>query len=360
MPLPKDGTPEWAELVEKWVSADDAIEMAQLARQYGYANTESLSARMREKGVKRIRRATASDRVVLQPETIIIPPEPIPKIKLRKPPKQEEREEEEDQTLHVGDTHFGLKTKSFNKRIASNRMIRLYEKCCKFADIHRRFVPVRKLHIFLGGDEVHGEAVGRQMMLDELELCYNEQKHFAVEQFSTLIINACQWYEFIEVVCVPGNHGILGKAFSFASNWSIQIYDLLKARLVNYPQVTFHIQYDDFYIYHKVKKSTFLVTHGDQIISQLGIPYYGIDRRTLRWNENLEQRFDYVAMFHFHSANYIRPSGIPIFMNGTLSTGSRFAQKRLGLEEDPEMWTLFVGNKYGVTAMHLIDVARED
>lgn len=360
MGVPKEGTPEWDELVEKWISLDDAVEKAKLAQEYGYANTESLGARMRERGVRRVRRAIVAEEIAGQPKTIILPPEPIPKITLRKPPKQEIREEEEDQTLHVGDTHFGLKTRSYNKKVAEKRMVRLYDKCCKFADIHRKFVPVRKLHMFLGGDESQGEAIGKQLMLDELELCYHEQKTLAVKEFSNLLVNLCQWYESIDVVCVPGNHGILGKTFSFASNWSIQIYDLLQSDLKNYPQITFHIQHDDFYIYHKVRRSTFLVTHGDQIISQLGIPYYGIDRRTLRWQENLEQRFDYVAMFHFHSANYIRPSGIKIFMNGTLSTGSRFARQRLGLEEDPEMWTLFVGDKYGVTGMHLIDVARED
>jgi len=259
----------------------------------------------------------------------------------------------------IGDMHIGLKTQSFNLNVAKKRMLRTYDRALKFHDIHKKFTTVKHLHVFLLGDIPEGELIGKQVMLDELQLPLREQKFESVEMLANMLVNLCQYYEAIDVVCVAGNHGIMGKMFSFASNWNIEIYDLLACQMRNYEQVKFHVEADTFYKVHKVRRTKFLVLHGDKIPMHLSIPFYGLDRRTLRWNVSIGE-FDYAVVGHFHSLNYICPSGIPILMNGTLSTGSRYCLQWLGVEEQPSFWTFFVGDKYGITAWHRIDHARED
>ena len=298
---------------------------------------------------------TAPEQVII--EKIVEVPKPID-IEIKPPPVQEVGEREEEQIIQIGDLHAGLKTATFNSKVFDTRMNRLYDRVSIFADLHRRIAPVRKLNVHLLGDIVHGEMVGRQVSLDELELELHDQKWLAVRKLSELLTNWLQCFEEIEIVAVLGNHGITGRYNSFATNWNIEVYDLVKAYLLNYPQVKFTIVTDTFYAVTKIMGHTFLLVHGDKIPSSLGVPYYGIDRRALRWHQSLAP-FDVLELGHFHSRNFLQPSGLEIYMNGTLSTDSRFALQVLGLQEICEFWTLFISKKYCVTAAHSIDLTQK-
>jgi predicted phosphodiesterase len=116
---------------------------------------------------------------------------------------------------------------------------------------------------------------------------------------------------------------------------------------------------DDFYAVHKVVNTKFLALHGDKIPMYLSLPFYGIDRRSLKWKQSLPD-WDILVMGHFHSASFLQPSGLPIFINGTVCSDSRYVAQWIGVREIAEQWTMFVGEKYGVTAMHKIDLMRED
>jgi len=357
--LPNKDSPEWEREKENYLNSTRAWRI-QRAKELGYSNADSYMEAWRRE-LERYGLSCPRDKVISpkepKPKIQIMP---IPKIKLRPPPIQEEIEEEEEQVALFGDSQAGLKTKTFNSKVLSKRILKYYNTVCRFADIHRKFCPVKKLNLFLLGDLPHGEAIGKQVMLDELELDLYQQKWLMVNELSNMIINACQWYETIDIICVAGNHGVLGKYFSFAANWNIEIYDLLKSTITpNYPQVNFIIEPYDFYIIHKIKNVKFLVLHGDKIPMYLSLPFYGIDRRSLRWNQSLPP-WDILVMGHFHSLSYIQPSGIPIIMNGTFSSDSRFVAQWLGIREIAEQWTFFVGNKHPLTAVHKIDLQREE
>jgi len=353
LPLPKINTKEWEAEVKLYLSSTPEWRDSR-AKELGYTHRVSYQNAMSRQGVRLS--ANGVTPPLPSSESQIIP---IPKIDLKPPPVQEDREGEEEHVLMVSDTQFGLRTKTFNKNVAVKRMARLYSATCRFADIQRKFCPVRRLTIFFIGDIPHGELIGKQVMIDELELPLDDQKWLAYNEFSNFLINACQWYEEIDCVCVTGNHGILGKFFSYAANWNIVIYDMLQVGLANYPQIKFTIVRDDFYAIHKIKNTRFLVLHGDKIPMYLSLPFYGIDRRSLRWNQSLPS-WDVLLMGHFHSLSFIQPSGIPILINGTLSSDSRYVAQWLGIKEKAEMWTFFVGDKYGITGWHRIDLMRDD
>jgi len=267
MSLPSEKDPQWVEFVKKYLTST-RHERDEYAKVFGFKNRSNFQCAMSRRGIYLSESAHNSNPTSQfsepqpKPEPITLP---IPKIELRPPPIQEEKEKEEEQVLLLSDTQFGLKTKSFNKNVALKRMGRLYSATCRFADIQRKFCPVNKLNIFLIGDICHGELIGKQVMLDELELTLDEQKWLAYSELSSFIINACQWYSEIEIICVTGNHGILGKYFSFAANWNIVVYDMLKVGLLNYPQVKISVVRDDFYAIQKIQNLKFLILHGDKI-----------------------------------------------------------------------------------------------
>ena len=360
MALPNEKDPQWAELVKKYLASTRG-ERNELAKGFGFKSRNNFQTGMARRGIY-LPASSHNPNPEYQPGAPLPEPEPIilpiPKIELRSPPVQEEREKDEDQVLLLSDTQFGLKTKSFGKNVAIKRMLRLYTATCRFADIQRKFCPVNKLNIFLIGDICHGELIGKQVMLDELELTLDEQKWLAYSELSNFFINACQWYSEIKVTCVTGNHGILGKYFSYASNWNIVVYDMLKVGLTNYPQIEINVIRDDFYAIQKIQNIRFLILHGDKIPMYLSLPFYGIDRRSLRWNQSLPP-WDVLTMGHFHSLSYIQPSGIPIMINGTLSSDSRYVAQWVGVKEIAEMWTFFVGEKC-ITGWHRIDLQREE
>jgi len=350
--LPKVNTEEWQREIDFYLKST-ALQRNERAKSLGYAHRDSYQRAMLTRGVS-IKDTGKSDYV--PPENMILP---IPKIELHLPPVSETSEKDEEQVGLFSDSHIGLKTKTYNSKVAKKRILRYYNTICRFADIHRKFCPVSKLHLFMLGDIPQGEQIGKQLLIDELELPLYDQKWVAVNELSNLIINLCQWYKSIDVIGIPGNHGVLGKYFSFAANWNIEIYDLLKAMIgPNYPQVTFQIEANDFYAIHKVKNTSFLALHGDKIPMYLSLPFYGIDRRSLKWKQSLPH-WDILLMGHFHSCSFLQPSGFPIFINGTFSSDSRFVAQWLGLKEIAEQWTFFVGDNHPNTAVHKIDLMRE-
>ncbi len=352
MLLPDLETKKWEDEI-KFYQTSTKAEREKRAKELGFANSNSYGTSMNTRGVHLL--SPEAPPVQKTKEKIL----PAPVIELRPVIQHEEKEDDEIQVLLASDEQVGLKTKTYNQKVFSKRISLLYDRVLRFGDIKRKFCPVKQLNVFKLGDEVHGELIGKQVMLDELEITLRDQKWLVVNEWSNFLINASQYYETVETDCIPGNHGIMGKLFSSSTNWSLEVFDLLKAALANYPQIKINVIADDFYFIKKIKNTRFLGLHGDKIPMYLSLPFYGIDRRSLRWQQSLPP-WDILTMGHFHSCSFVQPSGIPIFINGTMSSDSRFVAQWLGIKEIAEQWTFFVGNKHAITGMHKIELQKED
>ena len=86
------------------------------------------------------------------------------------------------------------------------------------------------------------------------------------------------------------------------------------------------------------------------------MPFYGVDRRTLRLRQNIED-FDYVCLGHFHSLNFLQPSGMPILMNGTFVSGGQYPLYKMGLSERPQQWVFGVHPVNGIAWMYAINLS---
>lgn len=270
------------------------------------------------------------------------------------PPLKSTRKEEV-QVLKVSDAHPGLKTATFNAEVFKQRLKVLRDKTIKICQLHRKIRPVKHLVVFFLGDELEGERIGYQLTLDELEATVLDQIfQIAAPAFGQFLTDLSTEYDTIDCYCVPGNHGSQGKFASSTFNLDTIFYLILQYSLAGNKKIRFQVEGQNFYQVVEVNGWNFLLFHGDQIPSHLGLPFYGLDRRVLRWSQSITQKFDYACCGHFHSANYLEPSGIPMLINGTFVSDDPYALKKLGLGSSCAQWTFFVDKDVGITASYLL------
>jgi len=343
---------EYEELVEAYHKADHAGKL-KLAARYDI-NWDTLRNWIAE-GDTPIRHG--ADPIIPTKEIEV---KPLPEIEITPIPQVAEEEGEESQILLISDIQAGQKSPTFNARILKQQMIWFTEKSMKLCELHRKMRPIKKLHVCLLGDIIENMNIPIPK-LEELEsVVFDQIFEVAVPALNNLLVSHLQLFDKIEVYCVRGNHGQLEgrRSISAKTNWDSFVYKILAQGLENYKRIQFHIELNEFYQVINIFNTKILLVHGDQIPAYLGVPFYGIDRRSLRWNVSIPGNWQYLFMGHFHICNYIRPSGIPIFMNGTWASGTTYPLHRLGLQDDPRQFILFMSPKRGVTAIYDIQVNK--
>jgi hypothetical protein len=232
--------------------------------------------------------------------------------------------------LFLCDLHAGRLTKSFDAEVLGNRLEALAERLMSRVKLLQHSYMITKLHLFLLGDCVVGEQVGRNVTLEELE-------HMVLSQ----VYNICipQLVRFtnrillvpIKVHAVRGNHGLAQKyGASKAANWDTVVYLGWQARMQDRREVTFNIATTQWYNYAVVRKLTWLLVHGDQFSVGGGTPYNGIKTKVDRWHQSMPLPFDYVAAGHLHHFAQIAET----WLSGTLLTDDDWSREVLGKAGD--------------------------
>jgi len=226
--------------------------------------------------------------------------------------------------------------------------------------------PIRKLVTPFLGDATHGEQYGVQGYVEEFEMGAEEQIYeLLVPEFTNFYVNLLQVYEEIEILGIPGNHGNIERRSqrkSKRSNWDTIFYRALMLTLAKYKRIKITIPpVGQWYLVSEVNGWRFLLAHGDQIISYQGVPFYGLEKRGLRWKQSIgvNEPFDFMLTAHVHNPNFLWNAGIPTYVNGCFISDSDFPLVRMGLKDVPQHWSLFVNRKYGVTARYLINLQEQ-
>jgi len=275
----------------------------------------------------------------------------IPEFKVPKLPKHKPGGDEEVQVLMLSDLQIGHMTPTTTVQIIRNRARRLTARVIRIAEIHRKAYPVKKLVIFLLGDIVQNDRVGKLVSLDELEIVVMDQVFkVAVPILSEMLLALQEHYEEIEVHAVDGNHGSLGKYAATKTNWDTVAYLTVAALLRNQPRITFNIERDAFFKKVKIGKWTFLLVHGDQIPMHMTLPWYGITTRAMRWQGSLPGgKFRYMCLGHFHLASSLDWNDMEIFVNGAFVSDDQWVLKKLGLAGSTIQYTFGVHQLKGVS-----------
>ncbi|MBU2177685.1 MAG: hypothetical protein KJ556_21545, partial [Gammaproteobacteria bacterium] len=154
----------------------------------------------------------------------------------------------------------------------------------------------------------------------------------------------------VNCFCIPGNHGRIGKKGEHGptDNYDYLTYHLMKERLRQYPNVNFCIPKSMFMLV-EVQGRIFYMTHGGEVRSWMGIPYYGLDRARSRIVEMMAEHEvypDYFITAHVHQQTTIKERH---FTNGDWAGGNDFSVGKLNQASRPMQFLFSVHKDYGVT-----------
>jgi hypothetical protein len=340
---------EWEQLVEQYQKADKQGKR-ELAKQYDvtYGTLRNWVSEGATTPVPKKEKIRLED----------ITTQSLPQIDIIPVPQIAEGEGEETQVLLISDLQAGQKSATYNAKILKQEIEIFTGKSLKLCELHRKMRPIKKLHVCLLGDIIENMNIPIPPFEELEHVVIDQIFEVAVPALNSLLVSHLNLFDEIEVYCVRGNHGQLEgrRSISSKTNWDTFAYRILQTGLSNFDKIHFHIEMNEFYQVISIFNTKILLVHGDQIPGYLGLPFYGIDRRTLRWNVSIPGNWQYCFMGHFHVCNYIRPSGIPVFINGTWASGTQYPLHRLGLQDDPRQWILFMSPKRGVTAQYDVKV----
>jgi len=341
--LPKEGTPEYQELIDEYQQADRG-RLEKLARKWGFSSVQSFVSNMRATlGVRRENNFVASDETE-QPLIVNLPPVQLRTYK----PFKKHKGDPETQVLLLGDHHAGEITPSYNPDVYQRRLNKVGDSLMTITSLHRNMYPVNDLVIFMGGDMVHGENPKQGAKVGSIACGAQEQIYgLALPALLNLLLSLKQEFKTITVYCVRGNHGRYSRYAPDTSNWDLMLYKALQP-LVK-PHGIEMIVSDDFNQIAYIRGFKFFAFHGDQIRARDGIPYFALDRKIKSWYFTYHG-FNYAVCFHWHKDDWHRVnSEVKAFINGALPSDDPFALEVIGTSSIPTQWTFGVHERVGVT-----------
>ena len=341
---------------DKWDNADHTGKL-ELCKQYNISYASGKAWRQADASF-----TPNNEHNTQEIEQIIVTPAPLIKIK---PIKQEGRrgQGEEVHLQPISDAHVALLTPTYNIAVFKARLETLRIAMINLCLLHRKMRPIKKLVAPFLGDMGQGEQYGVQGFVEEFECGVEEQIYeVLVPEFSNFFVNLLQIYQTIEIPSVPGNHGNIqrrSQTMSKRSNWDTVFYRALQQALSKYSRIEVIIPpVAQWYMVYEINGWKFLLIHGDQIISYQGVPFYGIERKSMRWKQSIgvNEPFDYMLTAHVHNPNFLWNNGVPTYINGCFVSDSNFPLVRMGLKDTPIQWSMFVNRKYGVTGSYRIQL----
>jgi len=274
---------------------------------------------------------------------------------------------EEELVLCLGDIHAGEKVEAeevngineYNFDILNFRLKYLADSVVDISMNKLSGYTFKKLHILGLGDWITGTI--HQELVEHGEGTVVECVMNLAYVIAQMIRELATIFEEIEFVGVFGNHGRLHKKPRFKgryANWDYVCYQTLSMLLANQRNVKFKIP-KSFWVLHEINGQNFLILHGDNIKSSLGIPWYGINRTVANLKELLEaknQRFRYIILGHFHNLGVLDRVKGELIVNGSLIGGNEFSVGAMFTSSEACQHFCGVHHKKGMTFRYKINV----
>jgi transcriptional regulator with XRE-family HTH domain len=269
---------------------------------------------------------------------------------------------EEHLVLHISDGHHdqvvtrddtgGLEKYDFP--ISLCRGERLVDSILKWTQ--QTLAPQFKfpsLTVLAYGDHTSGEIHGaaqRSYFRNCFKNCH------AIGQFHALMYrDLAPYFEQVNIVYVPGNHGrrSMKKDYHGAhDNWDYLIATTAMLYCRDLDNVDFTIP-NAFSANIDIGGVGFHVFHGDDVRSQLGIPWYGLEKRRHRLMalENVREGVPirYYCCGHFHRPGSTTEVNGEMLINGAWPATDAYAYNSLAGFTEPSQLLHGVNKKYGIT-----------
>ena len=270
---------------------------------------------------------------------------------------------EEVCVIHLSDTQIGKLTKTYDSRIAEERIAHFGKTIEKIVTNKRTGAKINNAVVMIGGDIVEGETIfAHQPWCVDSDL-WDQAIKIAPKILSDLIIHMASVFRTVHVCSVPGNHGRSQPKNSGASprtNFDMiatQITRLMVSKVYKDTRVSWDIDHDEFYCVIPVLGHNILLIHGDQISGGGGLggyPLTGLARKIAGWSASIPETWDSIFLGHFH-----RPmSGViqnkMFFANGTTESDNDFALEVIGEAGRPCQRVVFFNKEHGPIADSLV------
>lgn len=240
----------------------------------------------------------------------------------------------------------------YNIDIFERRMQQYYETIMSIVNRYRLTTPMPDAHIWMLGDMVEGEQIFRGQAA-RIECDVMEQFFRGKAIISRFASEIGANFDSVSISCVAGNHGRIGRKgeTKFYVNWDHMMYRYMEDTLADHGNITWNIP-KSWWTVVEVRGQRFYLTHGDDLIRYMGVPWYSLERYDAKETKLLRmvgQTYDHIVIGHHHTAfEWDSGPGWRI-ANGAFSSGGLFPAKRLQLMNLPHQWIFGVHNEHGIT-----------
>ncbi len=236
--------------------------------------------------------------------------------------------------------------------IALRRAEQYVDTIIKFTQRTLKNYQFDTLWILANGDHTSGEIHGA---VDHSEYRNSFRNSLAVGQMHSLMFrDLAPYFRSVKVVYVPGNHGRRSQNKDYHgawNNWDYLIAETAKMHCVDLTNVEFRIP-DSFSVCIEIEDHGFHLTHGDEIRGWMGIPWYGISRKTQRLtalNAAQKRKIGYYIFGHFHQASTLAVLDGETIINGTWVATDPYAYESLSVFSEPSQWLFGVNSQRGIS-----------
>jgi DNA-binding transcriptional regulator YhcF (GntR family) len=172
-----------------------------------------------------------------------------------------------------------------------------------------------------------------------------DQVMLALEHEIPVLQALCAEFNEVETFAVVGNHGTTGTKGTAhrKDNWDYILYNFIKLAMKDQPNFKMYISQSPHMIVRHGNYN-FLLTHGDNMRSYLGLPFYALDRTFLRINNLYGMRINFMCSAHNHT-----PANIDgkIIMNGSFVGGTDLSINRMSLASLPSQKIFYFDDEHG-------------
>ena len=266
----------------------------------------------------------------------------------------------------LSDFQLGKKTPTYSTEVCEERVERYVGKIASLTAIQRADHPCREIHVWLLGDLVEGELIfpGQAHRIDAS--LYRQVAVDGPRILGNALRRLLSNFERVHVTAVIGNHGAIGgpvrREMHPESNADTMLYRIVSQIVVD-PRLTWDIADPTgergWYAIDEIGNYRALLFHGDQIRGGFaGFPFYGLAKKVWGWSTSLPDRFDDVALGHWHTPTRVTLNRVTARVNGSTESDNTYALEQLASSGRPSQWLFFVDPDKGrVTAEYLVDLS---
>jgi len=208
------------------------------------------------------------------------------------------------------------------------------------------------LYILAHGDHISGEI---HQATDHSFYRNSFKNALAVGEMHALMYrDLCAYFPRVHVLYLSGNHGRRSVKKDYHqphNNWDYLVAEVARLHCTDLSNVDFNIP-DSYSACLDIEGHGFAVSHGDDIRSWNGIPWYGIERKTRRWaalNAAVDRKINYYCFGHFHQAATQAALNGEIILNGAWVACDPYVFNSITAFTEPSQWIHGVHHRHGVS-----------